>query len=87
MQEDAEPGGTALGDCVGWSMVFSILPGDSSWEDARPDPGSIIASVWAVKGLGVDLTPCPLLAFTYPEELSRPFCRFYHHMHPTGVRH
>lgn len=43
LQEDAEPDGTALGDCVGCNMVFSILPGDSSWEEARPEPGSKIA--------------------------------------------
>lgn len=64
VQEVAEPDGTPSGDCVGWSVVFSILPGDSSWEEARPEPGSKIAIKWggAVKSLGVELTTCPLLA-------------------------
>lgn len=43
--------------------------------------------VWAVMGLDVKLTPCSLLAGTHPEELNRLLWRFYHHMHPTGVRY
>lgn len=34
LQED----GTALGDC--WSVVSSKVPGDSSWEEDGPEPGS-----------------------------------------------
>lgn len=64
--------GTALGDCIGWSVVFSMLPGDSFWEVERPELGSEIAMEWAAKGLGVELTPYPLLAYTYPEGLSSP---------------
>lgn len=45
-QEVAEPDGTPWGDCVGWSVVFSILPGDSPWEEARLEPGSKIAIKW-----------------------------------------
>lgn len=84
LQED----GTALGDCVGWSVVISIQPGDSSWEEGRPETGSTTEiQHMGRQGSGYRAHTPPLLAYTHPEELSRLLCGFYYHMHPPGVKH
>lgn len=68
-------------------VVIHILPGGSSWEEARPEPGSKTeiqcvgrqGSVYGAHSLS-------LLAYIHAKELSSLLCGFYH-MHPSGVKH
>lgn len=82
LQED----GTALGG--GWSVVIHILPGGSSREEGRPEPGSKTEIQHVGRqGYGYRAHTLSLLAHTHAKELGRLLCGFYYPMHPPVVKH